>query len=451
MAFPQSSFIIEKMPTFGGNFVDSQYLAASYRTGQPAMLDRALTYIFSSKSNFFPAKLITNMTGGKSNGTLEIDNEVYRWRLQGAEEIHSVVMENLEASNPTPGINNSTFRVKLNFDFYDVPDVLMGEDPEYPVAVLSKMSDGTGTIYTMQLQSDNPALFIPQSMLQPGKRFSKVWTTVASEFNREFGTQQYPNTFLLESQVGAFAQKLTITDKAWRDEGKLAFKFMYEVDGKTKVADRFLPMAEAKMWNELYKSMEVQSLYGQRSTKPSKDGYWKKTGPGLRAQLKDSWIDTYNGPLSVNNLKDFILDIFVPRTNETDRKSVWMTGTAGSLLLHDALVAISNCLLNVDTHYIQKVASPVDTPHLAFGAQFTRYNGPEGICIDIIKNPLYDSFLYDKRPHPDYPNLPIDSARFTALNLGKVDGQQNILQLKVKDTFRHGYMAGTHTQLRIAA
>lgn len=53
----------------------------------------------------------------------------------------------------------------------------------------------------------------------------------------------------------------------WRDEGKIAIEFMYTVDGKTKKATRFLPMAEAKMWDELYSGMNAAMVYGKRQTR----------------------------------------------------------------------------------------------------------------------------------------------------------------------------------------
>ncbi len=85
---------------------------------------------------------------------------------------------------------------------------------------------------------------------------------------------------MLESQVGAFAQSYTVTDKAMRDEGRLGFDFIYTDpnSGKQQIVKRFLPYAESKMWNALYESMEVQSLYGVKQTKPGKEGYWIKTG-----------------------------------------------------------------------------------------------------------------------------------------------------------------------------
>lgn len=68
---------------------------------------------------------------------------------------------------------------------------------------------------------------------------------------------------------------------------------------------------------------------------------------------------------------------------------------------------------------------------------------PEGICVDLIKNPLYDSRKFCKRTHPNYPEFPVDSARITFLDLGTTKGQNNIQMVKVKDTYYWGYVPGS--------
>lgn len=258
-----SSLIIKRYDSFGGNFVDSQYLGAAYQTGKPYMFEGQLMRIFSSTSRFFKGKLITSLTGGKTNGTKEIDQWIYRWRLQGAERKSARVVENLEAANPTPGINNTTIRLKLDLDYFYHPDVLFGEDNEYPLQVIEgPIPDGTGNIYIVRIQTDRPDVYLPQDMLEVNREFNKVWTSTQQEMNEFFGTQQYPNSFMLESQIGSFGQKYTVSDQAWRDEGKLGVEFSYsDRSGKQQVARRFLPMAEAKMWDELsYSSLVVVIL-----------------------------------------------------------------------------------------------------------------------------------------------------------------------------------------------
>jgi hypothetical protein len=447
MPTPQSSFIIKQYKGWGGNVADSQYLGAAYNTGKPHVFENTNMRIYSAKSDLFASKPLMGMTGAKSIGNAEIPTELYRWYLQGAEEKSARSIENLESSNAAPGLNNTAFRIKLDLDFYSMPDVLFGEDNEYPLSIVDgPIPDGTGFVYIVKIQGDNPSTFFPNYYMDSGREFNKVWTSVPSEFNQWGGTQQYPSAFQLESQVGAFAQEIHVTDKAWRDQGRMEVEFTYtDMNGKVQKATKFLAMAEAKMWDELYMSMEAQLTYGKRSTQPGPDKYWTKTGPGMREQLKDGWIEYYNGPLTVNRIKDYLMDIFFTRENETSRKVVAMTGTLGSLLFHDALVAVANGFLTVDTHFIEKIASPVETPHLAYGAQFTRYRGPEGVVVDLIKNPLYDSRKYCKRTHPNYPEYPIDSARLTFLDFGSVSGENNITMVKVKDTYYWGYVPGSWT------
>ena len=446
MATTRSQFIIKHYDGFGGNFVDSQYLGNAYETGKPHVFMNTLMKIYSSQNRFFMGKPVIGMTGGKSYGTVEIDTEVYRWYLQGAEEKSARVVENIESANTTPGLNGETFRIKLDLDYYMEPDVLMGEDNDFPLEIIGNpITDGTGFIYTVRLQGDDPTAFLPPSLLDEGREFCKVWTTVQSEFNEKFGTQQVPNRFELEGQVGAFAQKFTVTDKAMRDQGRLGVEFLYTNPrtGKEQKVSQFLPMFESKMHDALYMDMEVQYHFGRKQTKPGHGGYWKKTGAGLRQQLADSWIEYYNGALTVNRIKDYLLSIFFSREDEQNRKVVAMTGTLGSMIFHDMLASEASSFFTVDTHFIRERSS--SPRHLSFGAQFTHYQGPEGIELTLIKNPLYDSRKYCKRMHPQYPEFPIDSTRMTFLDFGTSEGKNNISMVTVKDTYRWGYLAGTHT------
>jgi hypothetical protein len=197
--------------------------------------------------------------------------------------------------------------------------------------------------------------------------------------------------------------------------------------------------------------MEAQMVYGKKQTRPAKSGYWKKTGAGLREQLKDSWVRYTNSPITVNALQEYLMDIYFTRKDADQRETTAITGTLGSVNFHNALVAIANGFLTVDTHWIRSSEGRGSTPGLAYGAQYTRYTGPEGIAIKLGLNAMYDDRTYCKRMHPQYPNFPIDSARYTFLDFENNGGDNNIMMLKIKDTFRWGYRAGTHTQLSIAA
>lgn len=445
MPTPKSSLIIKQYDSFGGSFIDSDYLAAAYETGKPTYLEGMMMKIYSSQSRFFKVKPFLSLTGSKSNGGKEITSEIVRWYLQGAEYKCARVVENVEPSLTTPGLNNTTFRIKLDLDYYHYPDVLVTEDNDFSVQVVEgPVADGTGFIYTVRIMSENPQVYLDPALIAAGREFSKVTTAIPQEYNQWFGTQQYPNAFVLEAQLGAFGQELTVTDKAWREGGKLAYEFNHtDYDGNTSKVTKFQPYAEALMMDEMYSSIEWALTYGKRTTFQGPDKYWQKTGAGIREQLKDSWLQYYSGALSVSLLQDYLMTIFFGRTDESQRSVKLMTGTLGSVLFHNALAAVANGFLTVDTHYIRSApneGSP--TPGLAYGAQFTRYTGPQGITVDLMLNPLYDDLRYCKTFHPLYPEYPIDSARMTVLDFTAQGIASNIELLKVKDTFYYGYVPG---------
>ena len=103
---------------------------------------------------------------------------------------------------------------------------------------------------------------------------------------------------------------------------------------------------------------------------------------------------------------------------------------------------MANGFLTLDTHWTKGIASNNGTPALQFGAQYTKYSGPEGISIELYKNPMYDSEMYCKKMHPLYPNMPIDSARMTVLDFGTSGGQGNVAMVKEKNSFTRGYVPG---------
>lgn len=431
---------------FGGNFFDSDMLAAAFDAGKPHVFDRIMGQVFSSTDRF-NGKPLLGMTLAKGK-TVEIDNEIYRWKLVGAQEKNLRSVEVLDGltSSSTPGINRTEFRIKLDEGWYAYPDVIEGEHDDYKLEIVDgPVAEGNGYIYTVKLQTDSFSKYFPFSLLEVNKEFSKVWTSVPSEFNSDFGTMQFGSTFELECQVGAFAQEFTVTDKAMREDGRLAIPVPYrDKDGKVKTKEKWMPLAEAKNEDELYKSIEYAAWKGEKSTSIATNGYMKKTGPGVRQQLRDGHSLFYSGSLTESMLEDYLDGIFFSRVSQGDRKITAMTGSMGAIAFHNLLAASATSVgfLMVDQNFVQRVGS--GPRHLSYGAQFTHYQGLNGIEVDLVINPLYDDTHFCKRMHPVYTNKPLDSWRMTFLDFGKNgDGYDNIQYLSVKDTRRYGYLPGT--------
>ena len=441
MATLQSQFKIREMDGFGGSFVDSAYLASAYDADKPHEFENTMVKVFSA-SDRFSSKPLLNMTQGKGK-VEEIENEVYRWWLKGFEEKSFRIVENLEEGNENAGMGITPFKIKIDEGWVHRPDVLILEDNNYHLQILDgPVDDGDGFIYTVQLQTDNPNKYVPSALLQPGRELSKGWTSVSSEYNEDYGTHQYSAPFQLESQLGYFAEEFSVTDKACRK--KIVIPFKFKVGDKVEKHEKIMNLGEAKKWEQFYRDMEIQSWIGEKSSfSYSPQGYRIRTGPGIRQQLADGHTERFSGPLTERMLRDYLMDIYFGRVDEQDRKITVMTGTKGSEMFHDMLASTASSFLTVDTHYVDKIDP--GTNHLAYGAQFTKYRGLEGVEVTVMKNPLYDDTRFCKRMHPTETNRPIDSYRMTFLDFGKSDGKDNIRALKEKNSYTYGYVPGTWT------
>lgn len=434
-----SQLKIKQYEGFGGNFVDSDYLAAAYKTAEPVVFEDMFRQIYASMHMFGNKPILSMLTGNK----ITIPGEIYRWPLQGSEYKCLRSTEVVETST-TPGIGGTTFKVKLDEDWLLPGEVIIGEDNEYLMRIKEGPTpDGaTGFIYEVYLAEDDPQRYLPVALLAVGKEFRKFTTALQSEMNFEFGGQYYPSSYMLESQVGFFGQALKITDKALRESGRIGVPFT--VNGSR--VEKFVPMAEMKMFDEFEMSKEVALTYGKRMTKMGINGYPIKTGPGLREQMKDGNIDRYSGQLTEARLRDFLLDIFFARNDRGNRKVRVMTGTMGSLSFHTMLANAASGFLKVDTNFIKPTSGGPTSNNLQYGAQYTRYIGPEGIEVELFLNPQYDNFQWCPKADPIETNRPIDSWRMTFFDFAAPSSTSfgsNINLLEVANSYSHGYITGT--------
>ena len=90
-----------------------------------------------------------------------------------------------------------------------------------------------------------------------------------------------------------------------------------------------------------------------------------------------------------------------------------MTGTMGSLSFHTMLANAASGFLKVDTNFIKPTSGGPTSNNLQYGAQYTRYIGPEGIEVELFLNPQYDNFQWCPKADPIETNRPIDSWRMT--------------------------------------
>lgn len=440
----------------GGKFTDSDMLAAAYPSfGKPHEFGQMMTQLFASQSKFWKAKPLLGSTEAKGKVKF-IDNEVYRWYIEGADDCAARSIGNRNAPDARLGLNGTEFEVVLSEKWFSPSEIITGEDEAYPLEVLDYLGYDNGHLYKVKLATDSNVEF-PSHLLEDYKEFTKVYNINNLEFTRARGGQTYNGRSRMGSQIGTFGQEIMITDKAMREDNRvktakhdgdyLAIPFMKkDANGKNVKFTKFMMYQQAKMHEELEMSKEYALWLGQKYTSIDENGYTKRMGPGLRQQLADGWTHRYSGALTEKMLQDYLMDIFFARLTQEERKVRVMTGTGGSMMFHDLLASSASSILTVDSNYVKPTSNGPTSNNLQYGAQFTKYIGQEGIEVEVWYNPLYDSLKYSKRKHPFYKDRPIDSWRMTFLDFGNatVDGMptDNIRMLKLKDYYGYGWEEG---------
>ncbi len=70
--------------------------------------------------------------------------------------------------------------------------------------------------------------------------------------------------------------------------------------------------------------------------------------------------------------------------------------------------------------------------NLTFGGQFKTYKMTNGIELTLKYFPLYDDLTYNRKLHP-VTLKPLESYRITFLDLGRRDGEANVVKVVRKD------------------
>lgn len=407
-----------------GSSFNSTHLVRTYGLDKPHDLSANAQNIAAmfAGTDRYNDKPYVGMFEGKGL-KLPLTSNTYTWKLRGFMKQKATVVEKVETTD-RPGEDFQTFIVVLDTDQYKYPDVLTGEDENYPLEIEGKpRRRNLGWEYTLRLQTSNSKLFFPANLLEIGKTFQKQSSSVADEMNEDYGTMQFNTVFELRSQMGNAAMEVQFTDKMLRIDKnsnepvqKLKHWRVPFLDNTGKTYYNFAPMAEAEMWNQLYQDVEWGLVYGKFSTRLDGRGYLKRTGPGLREQLDSSNKLYHNGNLTLIRLEEFFMSIYRGRTDATpsQRKVTLDTGEMGALMFDRMVASEASTFLVLDTFFI----SGKDPRYLSFGAQFTNYRGKNGLDVTVMLNPGKDNGDISLLRHPRYPNIPLNSWRMDVLDLG---------------------------------
>jgi len=430
----------KQMP-WHANMTELNHLGAMLNA-KPTVFEDKMNQLFSAQNYYSdnPLSSISWATGAERT----IGTMAWEWSMKGADTRPLVVIENVEPStNTTPGQGRTTFKVKLDENWYVPGDVITPgtSGQKYQCRVMDEVQrHGNGWVYTVRLVSDDFQAFVPPAYLQPGQQWAKLYSTYGEADNQD-GSTQYAAPLTLEDSMGKFRKKYQVTDYA--AEEVLAVKLQ---DSKGASHDTWIPYAEVEYWRQWYRELERAYWYNRRARSiENATARPVDTFSGIQEKLEDSHLHYYS-ELTATLIEEFLLDIFYSRVKPgAGRKIKVFTGEYGMLLFNRAMQDLMEkrgwFIANSNFSPIKPDKSPYNSNAYAIGYQFTKYIMHNGAELEVVHNPLYDdrSINFEIDPITGYP---VESMRFTFLDFSGENGNSNVQLVTKRNGYKFGYVAG---------
>jgi len=433
--------LITKQMPWHANMTELNHLGKALLL-KPTVFERKMTQIFTAQR--YSDNPLTATLAGKAEKT--ISTTEWEWEMKGATTRPLVLVENVEPSgNATPGKFRSTFKIKLDENWYIPGDIIQpgASNKKYQVRIQTPaFRHGQGHIYEVRGMSDDPQWSMPLQYLTPGTQWAKLYSQY-EEAAEQSGSTQYSLPIALTNKMSRYRKMYQVTGDAAQEV--LAVNLAAS-DGKTYSS--WIKYAEVEYWQQWYREIERGYWYS-RSTETvlGANGRPVRTGPGLQEQLEDSHQHYYS-VLTTTLIEEFLMDIFYSRIKPGKQRRIkaW-SGEYGMIQFHRAIDRWNQqrgkgFFSMVDTNFIGKTTSEYNENALQAGYQFTKYMMANGAELELIHCPLYDDreINFEIDPITGYP---YESQRITFLDFSNQDGaNSNIVLMNRADSFKLAYVVG---------
>jgi hypothetical protein len=401
---------------------------------EPEKVGSILSYAFGFMPEFNGNYILSGLTGGLGN-VMEINNREYQWALHGQNQRAIEIVGNFGDGGSTPGINGTAFRVKFAERWFESTDNLASDNGTLVRVQGEPYQEGNGWVYTLQLTSGDSGKFIGSDQISPGARFSKRFSTVEAYSNKGGGTS-YASPFQLKNQLTTLRKQYEVSRSASTDV--LVFE-LPDPENPKKTTKMWTKYAEWTAMIQWAYEMEASMMYSEYNK--NSQGYVNLqgenkrpvfTGAGLRQQISPANTRYYN-QMTYDLLDGFLLDLSYAASKwGGNYKFMALTGKMGMRAFSDAIQEKFKSLGYLVTNDARFLAGGKN--ELIFeGDQFITARFPNGIELTVKEYPLYDDIVQNREVHPK-TGKPIESYRFTIMNIGEKDGKPNLRKVVKKDS-----------------
>lgn len=413
------------------DLIDTNKISAASQQN-PYQVSTVLSYVFGTKDAGYSTSL-DMLTGGLGN-VMTIDQPSFEWNVM-VDTDRAVTIRDAKwnggtiSDNTTAGLGNTPITLWLEDDWFTTGTILEFDNREFQVRVANPpYQDGSLWVYTVFLADGNPASYVPAEYLKPGKQVSRL-ASAYEEYSEEGDILNYNTQFKMRNYLTTIRLNYDITGSAYSTVMAIALKD--PATGKTSYL--WADYQEWKALREWYKRMERMLVY--MKTNVNKDGSCNLKGTngrpvyigsGLLEQIAPS-NRRYYTKLTAELLEDFLFDLSYNCLGTNERKFVALTGEMGMREFDRILKEKVSTMNLMDTVFVTGSGDS-----LTFGGQFKTYKMTNGIELTLKYFPLYDDATYNRDLHP-VTLKPKESYRMTFLDLGRRDGEANIVKVVRKD------------------
>ncbi len=398
---------------------------------RPYEISTVLSYVFGSKDGGYTTSL-DMITGGLGN-VLTIDQDTFEWGVMIDQDRAVTIRDARWNGQPidddsTPGLGNTPITLWLEDAWFGPGATVELDDKSQLRFMDAPYQDGNLYVYVGFITNGNPASYIDPEMLKAGHQVSRL-ASAYEEYSEEADILNYNTHFKMRNHLTTMRLTWDITGSAFSTVMAIALK-----DPKTgKSSYLWAPYQEWVAMREWYKRMERGLVYNQNNVNKDgscnlkgKNGRPVYIGAGLLEQIAPS-NRRYYTELTLDLLEEFLFDLSYNILGTNERKFVAFTGEMGMKEIDRVIKDKVAALQLVDTVFVTGSGD-----NLTFGGQFKTVRFTNGIELTFKHLPLYDNLIYNRQLHP-VTLKPLESYRITLLDIGRRDGEANIVKVVRKD------------------
>lgn len=374
--------------------------------------------------------------------TMYIDDDLpYEWLLQGADEKNTPLVAAYDTDGTTaitsvakPCVAGSRIYLGFGERLFEATDVIVGHKPEFYRfrVVEDPRVAGSTYLYLVELVTGDQNLFVPQSELVAGTRWSKEYSLVEQTMSKRGGSTYHTSPFRMQNNLSMIRKQYTVPGNMIRKGANKPLAFSWK-DQAGKVQSAWIKKLDWDFLTQFRREKARLMAWGNSNKTTTgtfgnigDSGFEIRSGAGLYEQIAPSNIFYYN-VFNINWLVELALGLSVGKLPEDQRRFVLSTGEYGMYQFHKSVT--QDAALFTPNFSTDRIVMTGDNK-MNYRGQFLKYVSVNGIEFELMHDPMKDDPIRHKILHPDGGLAA--SYEYTIMDFGTANGEPNIQKVALK-------------------